>query len=203
MAAKRDGGSERQSSWVRKSPQYATPKGVTRHVAGFLHSILVATGRRQNFLQRNAATIAIAATLLVMAGGAAGWILYERSRAVDEGLRTAGNLVHVLEEQVARTIQSVDLTMRGTIDILRLVPPGVVDDARLLTTLRRNLANMPFVRSSSSVRTASSGSTLADRNRRSTLRIATISRCMSIARLKACISAPRSPAARPASPSSA
>ncbi len=147
MAAKRDGGLERRSSRTGESPQHATPKGVDRYIAGFLQSILVANGGSQNFLQRNAATIAVAAILLVMASGVAGWVLYERSGAVEEGLRTAGNLAHVLEEQVARTFQSVDLTMRGTIDILRLAPPGVVDDAELIATLRRDLANMPFVRS--------------------------------------------------------
>lgn len=89
----------------------------------------------------------IAATLIVTLVSGVGVTLWQdRVAALDEGQRTARNLVQVLEEQTTRSIQVVDFTLLGMIDVLQLSPAMPVHDRHFENTLREKLAMLPYVR---------------------------------------------------------
>jgi two-component system, NtrC family, sensor kinase len=76
------------------------------------------------------------------------WSLNERERIIGErGYRAGADLAHVLEEQVVRSIQAVDLTLAGIADALRRLPPTADQDPVSAEGLRQKLVALPYVRS--------------------------------------------------------
>jgi signal transduction histidine kinase len=60
--------------------------------------------------------------------------------------RNVDNLVHVLSEQTARTLQSIDLNIQGVVAELQGQPDLATDDARFRASLRKRLASLPYAR---------------------------------------------------------
>jgi two-component system NtrC family sensor kinase len=84
------------------------------------------------------------AVALALLAGVELWRSYHQ--ALKEGEREAENLVHVLAEQMERTVQAIDLTLIGMLDALAVAPDTPANDPRLQATLKRRLAALPFVR---------------------------------------------------------
>src|ERR671914_421834 len=78
--------------------------------------------------------------------GAALWLWQERARALEEGDRSARTLAHVLEEQTSRTVQAVDLTLMGIVEVLGLSPKLAKHDPSFQEALLRRLDALPYVR---------------------------------------------------------
>lgn len=75
------------------------------------------------------------------------WAAHERARAIeDHGFRTAANLAHALEEQTVRSIQAVDLTLGGIVDMLQAAGASAEHDADFEESMRRRLSTLPYVR---------------------------------------------------------
>lgn len=87
---------------------------------------------------------AMLAIVLASIAGVELWRSYYQ--ALREGEREAENLVHVLAEQMERTVQAVDLTLIGMRDALAVAPDTPANDPRLQATLKSRLAALPFVR---------------------------------------------------------
>src|SRR5688572_25986160 len=64
--------------------------------------------------------VALSAALPLLLAGFELW--RDRAEIAASGERSAGNLARLLQEQTARTVQAVDLTLSGMIDTLRLTP---------------------------------------------------------------------------------
>src|SRR5918992_4284615 len=94
-----------------------------------------------------AVTMLGAAALIVLGvSGAALWLWQERARALEEGDRSARTLAHVLEEQTSRTVQAVDLTLMGIVEVLGLSPKLAKHDPSFQEALLRRLDALPYVR---------------------------------------------------------
>jgi len=81
---------------------------------------------------------------LALLAGVELWRSYHQ--ALREGEREAENLIHLLAEQMERTVQAIDLTLIGMRDALAVAPETPANDPRLQATLKRRLAALPFVR---------------------------------------------------------
>jgi two-component system, NtrC family, sensor kinase len=84
------------------------------------------------------------AVVLAFLAGVELWRSYHL--ALREGEREAENLIHLLAEQMERTVQAIDLTLVGMRDALAVAPDTPPNDPRLQATLKRRLAALPFVR---------------------------------------------------------
>lgn len=85
----------------------------------------------------------VAALAFVVTGVA---VYGERVRTLEEGRTVAARLVHVLEEQTARTFQGVDLTLIGVADSIAAAPQLAPHDPAFADALRLKLERLPFVR---------------------------------------------------------
>jgi two-component system NtrC family sensor kinase len=74
------------------------------------------------------------------------WSAAERRRTIEQGYRNGFNLAHVLKEQVAGLVSSVDLTFKGIADTLVLLPDLATHDPAFEESLRQKLPRLPFVR---------------------------------------------------------
>ena len=72
------------------------------------------------------------------------WRSYLNARHDAE--RNVQNLVHVLSEQTARTIQSIDLSLQGIITELASNPALADNDPGFLAELHRRLSSLPYAR---------------------------------------------------------
>ena len=84
------------------------------------------------------------AIVLALLAGVELWRSHHQ--ALREGEREAENLIHLLAEQMERTVQAIDLTLIGMRDALAVAPDTPANDPRLQATLKRRLAALPFVR---------------------------------------------------------
>lgn len=66
--------------------------------------------------------------------------------AQEDAERNVMNLVKVLSEQTARTIQSIDLSLQGVASEVAAMPDPAGDDPRFLPDLRSRLSTLPFIR---------------------------------------------------------
>jgi signal transduction histidine kinase len=78
--------------------------------------------------------------------GAALWLWHERAQTLEEGDRLAGTFAHVLQEQTARTVQAVDLTLMGIVEVLHLSPELAEHDPSFQEALLRRLDALPYIR---------------------------------------------------------
>jgi signal transduction histidine kinase len=78
--------------------------------------------------------------------GAALWLWHERAQTLEEGDRLAGTFAHVLQEQTARTVQTVDLTLIGIVEVLHLSPELAEHDPSFQEALLRRLDALPYIR---------------------------------------------------------
>jgi len=97
-----------------------------------------------SFAQRPA-TVATCATALAIAVLGC-WLWSDRMRSLEDGARTARTLSHVLEEQTTQTIQAVDLTLVGMIDLLQANPSMGAHDPAYERILRQRLKPLPYIR---------------------------------------------------------
>lgn len=67
-------------------------------------------------------------------------------RTLREGLRELEILAQVLEEQIAQTIQAVDFTLIGIIDVMRLTQSMSDHNPEFEETLRLKVTMLPYVR---------------------------------------------------------
>ncbi|HYG90424.1 MAG TPA: PAS domain-containing protein [Azospirillum sp.] len=86
-----------------------------------------------------------AVSLIVLAVGTGAWLWLDRARTLDAGERSAHALVRVLEEQTARGLQAVDLTLTGIIDALALAPGLGEHNPAFEDTMRERLKSLPLV----------------------------------------------------------
>jgi two-component system, NtrC family, sensor kinase len=84
------------------------------------------------------------AIVLASLAGAELWRSYHQ--ALKDGEREAENLMHLLAEQMERTVQAIDFTLIGMRDALAVAPDTQANDPRLQATLKGRLAALPFVR---------------------------------------------------------
>ncbi len=106
-----------------------------------IHSFVGAT---RNLWIRSGIFAAVA--LIVLTGGTSAWLWLDRVRTLHAGERSAHALARVLEEQTARGLQAVDLTLTGIIDALML-SPGLGDHNPVFEDkLRERLKALPQVR---------------------------------------------------------
>ena len=73
-------------------------------------------------------------------------LLRSYSAAREDAERNVSNLIHVMSEQVARTIQSVDVNLRDISGELAANPALQENDPAFRARLHERLASMPFVR---------------------------------------------------------
>ncbi|MGY0793747.1 PAS domain-containing protein [Azospirillum argentinense] len=83
--------------------------------------------------------------LIMLALGTGAWLWLDRARTLFAGERSAHALARVLEEQTARGLQAVDLTLTGIIDTLTLSPGLREHDPAFESTLRQRLHALPQV----------------------------------------------------------
>ena len=93
----------------------------------------------------NRTIVLTAAALIVLAIGTGTWLWLDRVRTLHAGERSAHALARVLEEQTARGLQAVDLTLAGIIDTLTLSPGLREHDPAFEDTLRQRLHALPQV----------------------------------------------------------
>lgn len=70
----------------------------------------------------------------------------DRGDTIQEGIRSAENLVQLLDEQAARALQSVDLTMLGVLDAMRLRKTVRDYDPEVEAMLRERVKSLPYIR---------------------------------------------------------
>jgi signal transduction histidine kinase len=100
---------------------------------------------RQRVLE-NAIVIAAAVAVLAMLALVSLRVWSERGHAIAAGSRSAETLVHLLEEQTTRALQSVDLTLVGVIDATRVLGPVHDYDSGIERMLRARVLSLPYVR---------------------------------------------------------
>lgn len=87
-----------------------------------------------------------AVALIVLAAGTGVWVWLDRASTLHAGERSARALARVIEEQTARGLQAVDLTLTGIIDALTL-SPGLGDhNPAFEDRLRERLKSLPEIR---------------------------------------------------------
>lgn len=129
-------------AWLpRREPVRSANRPRTRPPILSRWRVLVPRTRTERTIVATAAVVAVAATAVV---GLAAW--RERAHALDDGASAANRLAHVLEEQSARAVQAVDLTLAGIVDALRLTPTLPAHDAVFEDMLRRRRDQLPQVR---------------------------------------------------------
>ncbi len=70
----------------------------------------------------------------------------DRGDTIEEGVRSADNLVQLLEEQTARALQSVDLTILGVLDAMRLRKTVRDYDPEVEAMLRERAKSLSYIR---------------------------------------------------------
>ncbi|MEQ1515200.1 MAG: PAS domain S-box protein [Usitatibacteraceae bacterium] len=71
---------------------------------------------------------------------------YLRTQTLAAGAKATASLAHVVEEQTARTIQTIDQRLQLSALSLQTGPAGELTDAAARTLLRHQLEELPFVR---------------------------------------------------------
>ncbi|OYD83879.1 PAS domain-containing protein [Azospirillum brasilense] len=93
----------------------------------------------------NHTVLLTAVALIILALGTGAWLWLDRARTLQAGEQSAHALARVLEEQTARGLQAVDLTLTGIIDTLTLSPGLREHDPAFESTLRQRLHALPQV----------------------------------------------------------
>jgi two-component system NtrC family sensor kinase len=117
--------------------------GEQRARVGRVHGIATYV---RGVLLDNAIVIASIVAVLSMLACVSLRVWSERGHTIDAGNRTAEIVVQLLEEQTVRALQSVDLTLTGVVDAMRVVGPVRNYDPDIEQMLRERVASLPYVR---------------------------------------------------------
>ena len=92
------------------------------------------------------AVLGLVAVLVIVLGGAGLWIWIDRGTTLREAHLTTLRLVHVLNEQTKRTVQTADIILTGIADTLASTPDLPKHDPTFQDKMRALVQSSPFIR---------------------------------------------------------